>query len=90
MWYSVLRSTQHAEYTAAGVIDFNSGTTTVSAMSTDKDAVKSAIQSSQNPSGGTHISAGLNQGLSVMDNGSRSGARRVRTRISASLPRTVA
>ena len=60
------------------MVDFDSDTTIVSAMSTDKEAVASAVQSSQNPSGGTHISAGLTQGLSVMESGSRSGARRVR------------
>ena len=69
-----------AEFTAVGVVDFDSGTTIVSAMSTDKEAVKSAVQSSKQPSGGTHISEGLTQGLSVMDSGSRSGARRVRAR----------
>ena len=66
------------EWTAAGVIDFDSSVVTVSELSTNRAAVQAAIESSKSPSGGTHISAGLMAGLGLLTGGyNRSGARQV-------------
>lgn len=59
-------------------MDFASDAHVISQLSTDRDAVAQAVMASPDPSGWTHISKGLEVGLSVLEgDGHRDGARKV-------------